>query len=161
MGKDMFLKCAALTATLLAVATPAAAQEREWLLDAAEEDVYLLFGVPNTNDVGVSFWCRIGEPEMSLFSPLPANAPADQPQPVVLVRVDDKTFTLAPRQTENSTGSVEAPLLEQQQPLLDSLKGAERFSVTITDHTSTFPLDGADFNSLLGLCTSKPAQPEN
>ncbi|MDO8353983.1 MAG: hypothetical protein Q7T14_11020, partial [Aestuariivirga sp.] len=33
------------------------AQERVWTLDQTDAEVYLVFGVPETDEVGVSFWC--------------------------------------------------------------------------------------------------------
>src|SRR5262245_21553045 len=47
----------------------ACAQEREWSFDTGEEDAYLIFGVPETDDVGVSFWCTIGMGEIRIFIP--------------------------------------------------------------------------------------------
>ena len=34
------------------------AQERDWALDASDQEAYLIFGVSDTDDVGVSLWCR-------------------------------------------------------------------------------------------------------
>ena len=49
-----------LTVSLIAAATAStAAQERQWTLDASDEDAYLIFGVPESDDVGLSLWCPI------------------------------------------------------------------------------------------------------
>ena len=47
------------------LAGAAHAQEREWMLDASDEDAYLIFGVPETDDGGISLWCRIGKGTVS------------------------------------------------------------------------------------------------
>lgn len=39
------------------VCSPAKAQEREWSLDASDQEAYLIFGVADSDDVGVSLWC--------------------------------------------------------------------------------------------------------
>ena len=44
-------------ATLVLGSAPSLAQERIWTLDQTDAEVYLVFGVPETDDVGVSFWC--------------------------------------------------------------------------------------------------------
>ena len=41
---------------VLATGGPSA-QERQWSLDAGDQDAYLIFGVPDSDDVGVSLWC--------------------------------------------------------------------------------------------------------
>ncbi len=74
----MFLFVAKLGFLATIFVQPAFAQEREWLLDAVEEDVFLVFGVPDTNDVGVSFWCKIGTGVVSVFAPLLPSMAATQ-----------------------------------------------------------------------------------
>src|SRR6185503_14762561 len=60
--------------TLTFVPSLASAQEREWSFDTGEEDAYLVFGVPQTEDVGVSFWCTIGAAEIKVFLPEAAES---------------------------------------------------------------------------------------
>ena len=43
----------------LLVSTLALAQERQWSLDTVNNQVFLVFGVPESDDVGLSFWCDI------------------------------------------------------------------------------------------------------
>ena len=50
---------------------PALAQERAWTLDAATEDAFLVFGVPQTEDVGFSLWCKIGSGKITMMTPEP------------------------------------------------------------------------------------------
>jgi hypothetical protein len=56
----VFFACAAL---------PAWAQEREWIFDTADEDAYLVFGVPESEDAGISFGCSLQSGEIRMFIP--------------------------------------------------------------------------------------------
>ena len=47
------------------------AQEREWTLDASDQEAYLIFGVADTDDVGVSLWCPAKKGVVNLFVPRP------------------------------------------------------------------------------------------
>lgn len=139
--------------SFLLLAEPCFAQEREWLLDAADEDVFLVFGVPNTTDVGVSFWCKISTGSLSLFAPSQATLIA--PNSIAL-SIGTKTFDLptAPS-NDGDTKTVEAKLVPQDL-ILSELQAAERFSLTIGNHKSVYPLMDADFAGLLKLCSAKP-----
>ncbi len=53
----------------LALAGPVMAQERQWTLDASDQDAYLVFGVPDTDDVGISLWCPIRQGVVNLYLP--------------------------------------------------------------------------------------------
>ena len=141
---------------VFAGATSAEAQEREWLLDAAEEDVYLVFGVAETNDIGVSFWCKIGTQKVSVFTALPAGSAFTAETSQFSVSVNGKSQGLAPTVNAESTPpTIEAPL-EPQAEILEALQAAERFTLTIGDHKTTYPLAGADVPGLLRLCAKQP-----
>jgi hypothetical protein len=136
----------------------ASAQEREWLLDAAEEDVYLLFGVPNTTDVGISIWCKINTGKISVFAPLPKTTPT--PASATLT-IGAANYELAMTQADaNKQNSIEAQLAPQDKILAD-LQTAESFSLTLGKHTSIYPLADADFAGLIRLCKEKPDVPNN
>jgi hypothetical protein len=135
-----------------------AAQEREWVLDAAEEDVYLLFGVPNTTDVGVSLWCKISTGNISLFAPMPTTTPAPE---IATLTIRNTNYELALTKIEGDMQySIEAKLIPQDK-ILDALQSAEQFSLTLGKHTSVYPLATADFAGLLRLCKEKPEVPNN
>src|ERR1700753_3727680 len=70
----MTLKSALLAGILFAQATPLMAQEREWSLNSTNTQSYLVFGVPDTDDVGLSFWCETGKSTISAFLPEPSLA---------------------------------------------------------------------------------------
>lgn len=138
-------------------ATPALAQERQWVLDVAGEDVFLAFGVPNSNDVGVSFWCRIGEKDVSLFSPLVHG----ERHPKLNLVVGNTRFPLHAKINKNvGATTIEAPLRPQKK-IIDALKTAERFEVSLGKHVVTYPLADADFTGLMKLCEGKAVPTEN
>ena len=49
----------------------ALAQEREWTLDASEQESYLIFGVADSDDVGLSLWCPNHKGIVNLYVPRP------------------------------------------------------------------------------------------
>jgi hypothetical protein len=149
MGVMRFI--AAVAASLMFL-TSANAQEREWLLDAADQDVFMVFGVPNTNDVGVSFWCRIRKPGLTLFLPLPPNVKKRKVK--LKLNVGDKTFALdAVKPVEDVTNTVETKIKDRDD-LMSRLKAVDRFTITIAQHKTVYPLTNADIDGFLKLCES-------
>lgn len=144
--------------SLIVLAQPALAQEREWGLDASDEDVYLLFGVPNTTDVGVSFWCKIDTGIVSLFTPLPAK---QVPPKSIIVSIGAKSYDLATTPSEDENAQTLEAKLVPQDTLLSELQSAERFSLTVGNHKTVYPLIDADFANLMKLCAAKPGTPNN
>jgi hypothetical protein len=151
-------KITAMLAALLGVAlSPAFAQEREWNFDTGDDDAYLVFGVPETDDVGVSFWCTIGTGEIRLFLPEAGdNLAAGKPVKIEVdaaghqFSFDGKT---APNE-EAATTSGEARI-DAASPMFQALLTADRFAVRIGKEDSVFPLQGADFESLLRVCARR------
>ena len=56
-------------AALMLGPTLAMAQERIWNLDQTDQEAYLVFGVPETDDVGVSFWCTLQSGIVKFYVP--------------------------------------------------------------------------------------------
>lgn len=131
--------------------SPAMAQEREWSLGASGEDVFLAFGVPETADIGVSFWCKIGSKNVSVFAPLPPVQGLSKNISKVTLEAGDDAFELGAKISDNS---VEVAL-KPQDKVLAALKAADHFGVVIGKHKSVYPLDGADFDGLLAMCANK------
>jgi hypothetical protein len=145
----------ALTELLLGFAvSPALGQEREWTFDTGEDDAYLVFGVPETDDVGVSFWCSIGVGAIRIFLPEAGNTLAAGKEVKLDVKINGKTFSLdgdtAPNEESGAT-SVEAQIATTD-PFFAALPATDRFSVKVGKEESIFPLEGADFDSLLRVC---------
>jgi hypothetical protein len=151
----MFRFIVALSAVICAV--PALAQERQWTLDAVGEDAFLAFGVPNTDDVGVSFWCKIGKKDLSLFTPLPPTGS----HPKLNLSVGSQTFPLKVRVNTNEGSKTIEAVLQPQAKMLDALKTAESFEVTLGKHKVTYPLAEADFEGLLKLCAGQTSPAED
>ena len=133
----------------------ASAQEREWSFDTGEEDAYLVFGVPQTDDVGVSFWCTIGAAEIKIFLPEAVSPPAPSRPAKMDFEVEGKHYPANGETSANEeagTTSVETHL-ESGNPFFAALLSADRFSVKVDKEKSTSRWAGADFESLIRVCS--------
>lgn len=142
--------------TLGLMASPAVAQEREWTLDASDEDAYLVFGVPETDDIGVSLWCPIRKGTVHLFLPRSTQdlqeTPGNKHPMTVSAGGEHATFAAkADINTQSLISSLEVEM-PVEHPLLKALESADRFSITLADEEIVFPFYGADFPSLIELC---------
>jgi hypothetical protein len=144
-----------LAIALLAIITgAAAAQERQWSLDRGDDEAYLVFGVPETEDVGVSFWCTMHTGVINIFiSQVDSSITARKHVPFTLAagetvaRLGGKT-TANP---ETGTTSLEAKVPDDQ-PIFVAIKTADRFKVTVGEEENIYPLIDADVTGLLALC---------
>jgi hypothetical protein len=138
------------------LAGAAHAQERDWTLDASEEDAYLIFGVPESDDVGVSLWCRIGNGAVNLYMPVPTKLmPKNKDGAAPLtITAGKETATFrgkADINREAAVSSIEA-VITADHPLIAALRDADRFSVKAGGAEIIFPLYNADLEGLLALC---------
>jgi len=150
----MTLRTALLAAIVLAQAAPAFAQEREWSLNSTDTQTFLVFGVPDTDDVGLSFWCLNGKKDMSAFLPEPTLKLKRGQKLSMLLAVNGKTAKLpAVVDKDDATGvfTVEGKFNQGSQ-LLKNLKNGQAVTVTVLNHTSTYPLADADFAGLVDSC---------
>jgi hypothetical protein len=150
----MNLRTAVLAAILLAQATPLLAQEREWSLSSTDTQTYLVFGVPETDDVGLSFWCQIGKKDLSAFLPEPTLKLKRGQKLTMKLGVDGKVTSLpafVDRDDASGLFTVEGKF-RQNSALLADLKNAEAVTVTVLGHSATYPLDDADFAGLIDTC---------
>lgn len=134
----------------------ACAQEREWSLDASDQDAYLIFGVPETDDVGVSLWCPIHKGTVHLFVPRPTEELLKHKQKKVPLTVtagkEQATFAGKPDiNTEAAASSVEVEI-PYDHALFKALHDADRFTVKVDGTEIIFPFYGADFDNLMELC---------
>ena len=140
-----------------AIAHSAMAQERQWSLDTSEGDAYLIFGVPDSDDVGVSFWCTMGSGDIRLFIPETGDKLNPGETVAYSIAVDDESFDLKGRTLANEeagTTSIETSLAPAD-PLFAALQRADRFKIEIPGHEQIYPLTDADVAGLLRLC-AKP-----
>jgi hypothetical protein len=152
----MFRRLSMLFALGLLLAGAANAQERDWMLDASEEDAYLIFGVPESDDVGVSLWCRIGKGTVNLYMPVPTKLmPKNKDGAAPLtISAGAETATLrgkADINREAAVSSIEAEIAAGH-PLIAALQEADRFTVKAGGAEIIFPLYNADLEGLLALC---------
>jgi hypothetical protein len=150
----MFRPSLALALALLLAAAQAAAQEREWVFDTGEEDAFLVFGVPQTDDAGVSFWCPMGSGKIHIFiSEMGGAVRADGPAHIDVI-VTGRTFGYGGKSQvneESGAPSIEA-VTDSTDELFVVLQSADRFTVKMPAAEEIYPLAGADFSSLLRAC---------
>ncbi len=130
------------------------AQEREWSLDASTEDAFLVFGVPQTDDVGLSFWCKIGSGSVSMFYPVTWRDFPDNSAVTVRAEIGPAKLKFkgkASARSEGAPASIEVPLALNAK-LFKSMKTSDHFVLKVRGHSAAYPLSGADVDGLLSLC---------
>ncbi len=144
-----------LAVVLASAATSAFAQEREWIFDTGEEDAYLGFGVPESDDVGISFGCTLQSGEIRIFVPEAGEDLKPETMIKLTVTVGGKGFTYDGVTSPNemsATTSAEAPI-RPDDAIFAELRKADRFTVKTGTEENTFPLEGSDFESLVRACS--------
>jgi hypothetical protein len=143
-----------MSALLIVVALPAAAQEREWTFDTTDEDAYLVFGVPESEDAGISFGCTLQSGDIRLFVPEAGDDLKPDQKIEVVISAGGKTYTYDGQTSPNemaATISAEA-IIPAGDPLFTDLRDTDRFTVKTGTEENTFPLEGSDFESLVRAC---------
>jgi hypothetical protein len=140
--------------SIVMLAAQAQAQERSWNLDTSDTEAFLTFGVAESDDVGVSFWCKIKSGMIHIFLP-DADASLKPNRKIrVGLSVSDKTFRFRAKTLANeeaATTSIEA-LIDARNPVFDLMKDANKFTIKAGNESQNFPLDGADIGALLRIC---------
>lgn len=139
---------------LLALPASAWAQERQWSLDASDQDAYLVFGVPDTEDVGLSLWCPIRQGVVNVFVPESAETLATSKTAKIEVSAGDVTESLTGTvevNAEAGLASVEAKL-DAGDKLFEAMAKADRLRVKLGSAETVYPLYDADVPGLLALC---------
>ncbi len=130
------------------------AQERQWSLDAGDQDAYLIFGVPDSDDVGVSLWCPIRQGVVNIFLPRVADIPATVKDVTITVSAGEQSAEFAGKTEENldaGVSSVEGQL-PADHPIFKILVKADRFHIKAGTVDEIFPLIEADLAGLVELC---------
>ena len=139
--------------------SPAFAQERQWNLESTDKQTFLVFGVPNSDDVGFSLWCEVGKSEMSAFMP-ERQVPLKVGEKVsMLISVDGKQQTLRGLVSKDAASgqlTVESKF-GLKDILISRLQGAQSLSISVKGHTTTLPFGDADFAGLLSACKGEDA----
>ncbi|NJM29490.1 MAG: hypothetical protein HC855_04715 [Rhizobiales bacterium] len=143
--------------SLLLFVGATSAQERQWAFDFGDTEAFLIFGVPETDDVGVSFWCRKGSGTIQMFVPgTDPSLPAGKLRKF-RIKVAGKTLTrrgLVAADELNGGTTIEARL-EERDPLFGLLLDADRFTVVSGPATHTYPMTDADLPNLLDACRKR------
>jgi hypothetical protein len=139
---------------LFAMAPYAVAQEREWTLNTSDKEAFLVFGVTDTDDVGLSLWCEIGTNKLSVFVNNIGGQLKQNQSTNMAIDIDGKKFNIKAKAAVDKFGRSKS--LEGQIPSNDQLlKAAETgtsLKTTIQGHTNTYPLIDADIAGLLRTC---------
>lgn len=144
-----------LAALWVCAATPAMAQEREWIFDTADEDAYLVFGVPESEDAGISFGCTLQSGDIRVFIPEAGDDLKPDQKIKLTVTVAGKDFVFDALTSPNemaATMSAETTI-KAGDALFGDLRKSDRFSVKTGAEEITFPLEGSDFESLVRACS--------
>jgi len=144
-----------LTAILfLSVAGPALAQERQWNIDASDKQAFLVFGVPDTADVGLSFWCDIGSKKMSLFVPVSSATAEPGQSPQVTVLVGGRTFIFKSEvEKDQASGLVNTEShFNSDDAFYKVVMAADTITVQVKNEKKSYPLADADFAGLNRAC---------
>lgn len=130
------------------------AQERQWSLDAGDQDAYLIFGVPDSDDVGVSLWCPVRQGAVYIFLPKVVEVAAAVRQLTMTITAEDQSAEFAGKMEENldaGVSSVEGQL-PADHPIFKTLVKADRFHIKAGSVDEVFPLIEADLAGLIELC---------
>ena len=125
----MPLRLLILLAAFLLGSAQAMAQERTWILDQTDQEVYLVFGVPETDDVGVSFWCTQRSGIVKFY--LPESDPdLKLAEPVdFALEIDARKYPLKGKASVNEeagTLSLETEF-KVSDPVFSALRGGQSF----------------------------------
>lgn len=127
------------------------------MLDASEEDAYLIFGVADSDDVGVSLWCPLRRGIVNLYLPRPVQSlekAAGQKEAGLTVTAGGETVSFRGKvdvNREADSASIEAEI-PVDHPVLAAMAKADRFTVTAGGEEIVFPLFEADLAGLLEFC---------
>jgi hypothetical protein len=141
--------------TALLSLSPAFAQERQWTLNASEREAFLVFGVPDTDDVGLSYWCEIGKPKISIFAPVPRTSLNKDQRIHIDLDIGGEKFNIIAKASQTpgtNAASIEA-LVDPQGTVMKASAAAQSITVSALGKTATYPLVDADFAGLLRVCS--------
>lgn len=136
---------------------------RTWTFydDSAENIVSLAYSIPESDDVGVMFWCNPKSGTIKLFMSQRDEAlKAGDPLPFQFT-AGTKIFAKTGKLTENEmdgTPSLEADI-DAIDPFFTSLKDTKDFSIGFNKHAETFPSPVTEMDKLAAACTAQKTTP--
>ena len=155
---QMFLRLFTSALVFVSLGNPLFAQERQWSLDSADNQAFLVFGVPDTEDVGLSIWCEIGKGQMAAFLPetrIPLRVGETVPMTITVDGVQEVLKGVASREASTGQMTVEGKF-SLKDILISRLKEGQTLAVSVKGHVNTFPFVDADFAGLLSTCKGEP-----
>jgi hypothetical protein len=149
------MRIAFILLVLIFQSTVGQAQERQWRLDASEKDAFLVFGVPDTDDAGLSFWCKIGSGTVNIFMPFDRKLIQKNQIAQVDLEVGDQKFKIkmkASPDPNSKSGSLEGPV-SVSGTVMQAVTTENVFSLTAFGRRESYPLIDADVTGLLNVCS--------
>ena len=150
----MFSRLPIILLTLVLGSPLAMGQERIWNLDRTDQEAFLVFGVPETDDVGVSFWCTLKSGIVKIYVPEGDHSLKPAASVDIKLEIASKIYPLKGKTSVNeeaATISLEAEL-KTADPVISALLEANHFAVKVGTSNNVFPLGEADFPSFLDVC---------
>jgi hypothetical protein len=152
-----FMRFIPVAVFLMSLTGPALAQERQWTIDASDKQAFLVFGVPDTADVGLSFWCDVGAKSMSMFVPVSVATARPGQHPKVSAIVGGRTFSFkSDVEKDQSSGLVNVEVqFDRDGPFHKAVMAADAIAVTVKSEKKSYPLGDADFAGLNRACVGE------
>ena len=150
----MLLRAVTLSIIFAGLATASSAQERQWNFDQTDSDAYLVFGVPETDDVGLSLWCTKLSGKVSLFAPETDPRLKPSRNAKVTLDVNGTRFRYKGKTSANKnaeTTSIEITL-NPDDKLFSAMTNGDHIAVTAGNSRHVYPLVEVDFGTFIQLC---------
>ena len=150
----MLVRLLMILAALALGPTLSFAQERVWILDQSDQEIFLVFGVPDTDDIGISFWCTQKSGIVRFY--LPESVPKQKFARTIDLKMEvaSKTYPFKSKASlneESGTLSLETEL-KASDPIFSALGSANHFAVKVGSRNHVFPLGEADLPGFLDMC---------
>jgi hypothetical protein len=149
-----FMRLISTALIFVALAAPALAQERQWSIDNSDKQAFLVFGVPDTADVGLSFWCDVGAKSISMFVPVSEATAKPGQRPKVSVIVAGRTFSFKSKvEKDQASGLVNIEVhFDPNSAFYKAVMASDTIAVTVKSEKKSYPLGEADFEGLNRAC---------
>jgi hypothetical protein len=139
---------------IVALSASAEAQERQWSLDVGDDAAYLVFGTPDSDDIGVSLWCNLHAGEINMF--IAETDATLKPERTIraTVTVAGKRLRIKGRTQANEESdsiSFEAKLAYSD-PIFALMLTTDRFKIRVGREDIAYPLLDADLKGLMAAC---------
>lgn len=141
----------------LVACSTASAQERQWFLDSTDEDAFLVFGVPESDDTGLSIWCTIQSGKAKIFLPEASEKLKPDSTGTMELVAGEVSVKISGTSLENQDSGVSSLEVEVEttNPIFAAMTKTDRLKIHVEGEEQIIPLIDADIEGLLKLC-SKP-----